>query len=258
MDPVYVRRANQPCGIIVSIPHGSSRLTGEMDANRRPDAILANSDWFLNELYAFLHDLQATIVSANYSRYVIDVNRAVTGGSGNGYTTSLVYSATTFGKAIYDSPLPADVIANRLDTVYKPFHRRLKEEIDAVLQTNRIAYLFDLHSFYIQSDADVVLGTCAGRSCSGAFAQLVYEAFASEGFVVKIDEPGLTGGYITSHYGAPDRVEAIQIELRYTAYIGKRAFGEEAVAARDESLFRETQARLLHVFRRLERTLVRV
>ncbi|WJH37494.1 N-formylglutamate amidohydrolase [Paenibacillus sp. CC-CFT747] len=249
---------NSSSNILVSIPHGSSHLTDEMITRKKQDIILANTDWYLNELYSFLDDLPLTVVSANYSRYVIDVNRAIECDVGeDAYTTSLVYRKTTFGKLIYDSWLSEEVINNRIETIYNPFHYRLKEEINAVLENQRTAYLFDLHSFYIQSTADVVLGTCGGRSCSSEFAELVSEAFTVEGFDVRIDEQGLTGGYITSHYGSLDRVEAIQIELRYTTYIENRAFGEEVVTTRNESLFRDTQARLLRVFSRVEQKLAK-
>lgn len=211
--------------------------------------LLPNNDWFLNELCSFLEKLQITQISANYSRYVIDVNRDIDSRDiHNEYTKSLVYQKTTFGQNIYDTPLSDEIISNRIESIYLPYHRCLSEEIQTALKDRSKVFLLDLHSFYIQSTADVVLGTCQGKSCSSEFLNIVYEALVSEGFTVAIDEKGLTGGYIVKYYGSLIQVEAIQMELRYTAYIEDREFGEEELVTKDEELFHRTQRRLANVF----------
>ncbi|MCY9697159.1 N-formylglutamate amidohydrolase [Paenibacillus alginolyticus] len=253
MDPIEIKRSNPISALIASIPHGSSQITPEMRENKKSDTLLANNDWFLNELYNFLAGLHITVLSANYSRYVIDVNRDINIKHLNEeYTRSLIYQKSTFGKEIYDTPLVDEIISNRIQTFYMPYHNHLSEEIDTALKENNRVFLLDLHSFYVQSAADVVLGTCEGKTCSKEFLYLVYNAFTSEGFVVRINEKGLTGGYIVSHYGSLDNVEAIQIELRYTSYIENREFGEEEVVKKNDTLFSETQGRLIQVFKKIK------
>ena len=91
--------------IIASIPHSSYKITLEMKQNMKTGVILANNDWFLNELYSFLNELDITTVSSNYSRYVIDVNRKIEDKHNHKkYTESLVYFKTTFYKQIYIKP----------------------------------------------------------------------------------------------------------------------------------------------------------
>jgi N-formylglutamate deformylase len=104
-----------------------------------------------------------------------------------------------------------------------PYNNGLSEEINTSLVVNRSVFLVDLHSFYNQSTADVVLGTCHGLSCSNEFLGVVRNAFVAEGFTVAVDEKGLSGGYFVSKYGSWNNVEAIQFELRYTTYIENRA-----------------------------------
>ncbi len=88
--------------IIASIPHGSSQITPEILASKKPEIVLSNNDWFLNELYNFLERLNITTVSANYSRYVIDVNRDISlRNHAEDYTKSLVYQKSTFGRDLY-------------------------------------------------------------------------------------------------------------------------------------------------------------
>lgn len=220
------------------------------------EVILTNNDWFIRELYDFLESIHFTIISANYSRYVIDVNRDLSlRGNRDKYTRSLIYYTTTFGKNIYDVELDEAEIRNRIETIYLPYHYCLLEEIRSFQLKNRKVYLFDLHSFYIQSTADIVLGTCGGCTCSAKFLNILVESFQEEGFIVEVDREGLTGGYIVSHYGLYPDVEAVQIEIRYTAYIEDRTFGEEEVINKNKGLFNATKARLYKAFLRIQEEL---
>ncbi|XEC96692.1 N-formylglutamate amidohydrolase [Paenibacillus tarimensis] len=252
MEPVEIYRSDPLSAIITSIPHGASQITTEMKAMMRPNTILSNNDWFLKELYSFLGSLNITTISANYSRYVIDVNRDVKNTLvRDEYTRSLVYEKSTFGKSIYHAPLSQDIISNRIEAIYLPYHNCLSEQITRSLKKYNKAFLFDLHSFYIQSKADIVLGTYEGKACSMELMEIVYNAFVSERFVVEIDARGLTGGYIVSKYSSIKNVEAIQIEMRYTTYIENRIFGEEEVITKNDNLFKETQERLIRVFKNI-------
>lgn len=255
MDAVDIEKSKHPSCIIASIPHGSSKITSDMRRCMRENVLLTNNDWFLNELYNFLPKLNITKISANYSRYVIDVNRNINKEKVRGdYTESLVYHKTTFRKEIYKKALSSETIKNRIVKFYDPYHFHLLDEINKSLKLNKKAYLLDLHSFYAQSEADVVLGTWHGDTCSSKFLNIVYNAFVSEKFIVKFDEAGLKGGFITTHYSTIKNVEAIQIELRYTSYIEERNF-EEEVTSINKKMFYETQERLKRVFKKIIREL---
>jgi len=56
------------------------------------------------------------------------------------------------------------------------------------------------------------------------------------------------GGYITRHYGSKDNVEALQIELRFPAYLDRESFDEEEVKEWDSDKFRNAKERLRKVF----------
>lgn len=249
MNSVNVINSKSPCNIVASIPHGSSKITLEMKQSMIKGVILPNNDWFLNDLYDFLHELDITVVSANYSRYVIDVNRNIKNKYIQGkYTKSLVYYNTTFDKKIYDKSLKREVIEKRINNIYKPYHFYLQGEIEKILKLKHKVYLLDLHSFFEQSKADIILGTREGKTCSKEFLKIVYDELTSQGFNVKVDEKGLRGGYTVSHYSSIKNVEAIQIEIRYTAYIENRYFGEEEVKNVNNILFDDAKQRLYKAF----------
>lgn len=253
MKAVRLQRNVSCSPILATIPHGSSRLTEEVKYNIRADIALTNNDWFLNDLFRFLGGLGITTISANYSRYVIDVNRSIHQKSNNGeYTESFIYTKNTFGKDLYDRPLPNEIIRQRIEKLYLPFHCSLLEAIQAAQKKFPQVTLFDLHSFYAQSDADVVLGTRDGQTCSEKTVCTVYEALREQGFEVMVNEQGLRGGYIVSHYSAMENVEAVQVEIRYTSYIENRYFGEEEVTEKNAILFLQTRQRLFRAFQKIK------
>ncbi|MEC0178403.1 N-formylglutamate amidohydrolase [Paenibacillus favisporus] len=241
---------------MASIPHGSSLLTDEMKSRLVPGVILSNNDWYVRELYDFLDTIDFTVISANYSRYVIDVNRDMSfRDNKDNYRNSLIYHKTTFGEQIYDTSPDEAIIKNRIETMYLPYHHCLAEEIGQSTLNYRKVYLFDLHSFYIQSSADIVLGTRGGQTCSQEFLNVLVKAFREEGFKVEVDAEGLTGGYIVSHYGSLSHTEAVQIEIRYTTYIEDRVFGKEEVIDKNNDLFIATKGSLHRAFIRIKAAL---
>ena len=64
--------------LLVSMPHSGLNLTPEVTAALTQNASkLPDTDWYLPQLYDFLSELGVGRIKANYSRYVIDLNRPV-------------------------------------------------------------------------------------------------------------------------------------------------------------------------------------
>src|SRR5689334_1101583 len=69
-----LRRGTLP--LLVSMPHVGTHIPAEIAANMTDAALrLPDTDWHLEMLYDFLHELDVSVVSATHSRYVIDLNR---------------------------------------------------------------------------------------------------------------------------------------------------------------------------------------
>ena len=69
------------CGespLLISIPHDGRELAPGM-AERMTEAGLAlpDTDWHVRKLYKFAEELGAGTIAANFSRYVVDLNRAI-------------------------------------------------------------------------------------------------------------------------------------------------------------------------------------
>ena len=62
--------------LLVSIPHDGCKLApGQAERMTAAGKELRDTDWHVRELYSFVDDLGASVIAANYSRYVVDLNR---------------------------------------------------------------------------------------------------------------------------------------------------------------------------------------
>ncbi len=79
MNPVEVSEKSGP--VILGQPHGGVFIPPELSSRLNDRGrTLADTDWHIHRLYEGLLT-QATVVQANFSRYVIDANRDPSGNS---------------------------------------------------------------------------------------------------------------------------------------------------------------------------------
>lgn len=250
--PYRYRRGGSP--LIVSMPHVGTFIPHSVGraltdcAARRPD-----TDWHLPRLYDFLDELDATLIAANYSRYVVDVNRPPDGENlYPGQDTPRLCPIDTFDQELlYRGGIEpsADEIARRLEAVWHPYHRRLQTEIARVRAEHGAAILWDAHSIVSEVPRlfegklpDFNLGTADGASCDPALARSLIVALSrQEGFTAVLNGR-FKGGYITRKYGNPGNgVAAIQLEMAESIYMEERspyAFRPD-LAARVRPILRE-------------------
>lgn len=157
---------------------------------------------------------------------------------------------------MYSEALSKEVINERLENYYWPYHHALQELIDQKKQQFAKIYLFDLHSFaeYPNDDdrepADFVLGNQVDQTSSADLREKLSQALEETGYSVSNNYP-FRGGFITRYYGNQVGIEALQLEIRYNQYIEKRSFGEEELTEYDPELFYQAQKRLEVVFEML-------
>ena len=191
---------------------------------------LPDTDWRVDELYDFAAELGATVVRANYSRYVVDLNRPPDGASlYPGQEVTGLCPITRFdGRAVYERGREPDdsEIERRRMKFWEPYHERLREELQRVRGLRGKAVLYDCHSI-----APVVprlfagrlpalnLGTNRGRSCAPALQARVAAELAASGYEFAANGRFI-GGFITRRYGQPERgLHALQMEIAQDAYM---------------------------------------
>lgn len=242
--------------LLVSIPH-DGRLVPDAISARLSAAgrALPDTDWHVARLYAFAADLGASVITAHYSRYVVDLNRPPDDAVlyGKGLTTGICPDRTFAGEPIYEdgTPVGEDEVRARISTYWRPYHAQLAEMLAAIREEFGYALLWDAHS--IVSEAPLLfdgelpvlnLGTWGGRSCAADIEQALAGVLAGAPQSSVINGR-FTGGHITRHYGDPAKeVHAVQLEL------AQRSYMDEKTMRYDKSL----SAQLVPVLRELLRT----
>ena len=220
--------------LIVSMPHVGTFVPRSIGRTMNDVAVRRDdTDWHLPRLYDFLEELDATIIAANYSRYVVDLNRPPDGANlYPGRDTPKLCPEDTFGRQpLYRSTPPSNPeIAKRVESVWHPYHRRLEREIERVRSEHGAAILWDAHSIVSVSPRlfdgrlpDFNLGTADGASCDPALAKELLAAFRRHGEYTSVLNGRFKGGYITRRYGSPSRgVQAIQLEMAEETYMSEQ------------------------------------
>lgn len=243
--------------LLVSVPH-DGRLIPEAQRAlmTEPGLAIPDTDWHVAELYGFARDLGASMLVARYSRYVVDLNRPPDDGAlyAGQVATGLCPRYTFAGDPLYrdDTPVAAAVVRDRVERFWRPYHDRLALALDELRARHGYALLWDAHSIpgrvprLFDGELPVLnLGNFDGRSCSARIARELQRIAATSPYSSVLNGR-FKGGYITRHYGDPDRgVQAVQLELAQRAYMDEAT--REFDAGRAERL-RETLRALLEAF----------
>ena len=137
--------------LLISIPHDGRELASGQ-AERMTDAgrALPDTDWHVRKLYAFVDELAASVIAANYSRYVVDLNRPSSDESlyENQLATGLCPGKTFAGQDIYldgESVSPEEQ-ASRTASYWRPYHDTIAEKLQQIRDQFGYALLWDAHS----------------------------------------------------------------------------------------------------------------
>jgi N-formylglutamate amidohydrolase len=234
--------------LVFSSPHSGSVYPAAFIAAAQLDSLTLrrSEDAFVDELFVGALEVGACLFKAHFPRAYLDVNREpyeldprmfegrlpafantrsmrVAGGLGT--------IARVVGEAqeIYARRLPVEEALNRIETLYKPFHRQLRRLMRASWEAFGATVLIDCHSMPSslgkglrledRIKADIVLGDRYGTSCHPAIVDLVQRELSRLGYSVQRNKP-YAGGFITEHYGNPAAGwHALQIELNRGLYL---------------------------------------
>ena len=239
------------CGpVLFNSPHSGRVYPRDFLAATRLDlAVLRRSeDSFVDELIAGVVGRGYPIMRAHFPRCFVDVNREpyeldprmfdgrlpsfantrsmrVAGGLGT------VARVVGDAQEIYDQRISVDDALQRIETLYKPYHRALRKLFTLIHRQFGAAVLIDCHSMPSANGskddrprADVVLGDRYGTSCIGVVGDIVEATLRELGYAVSRNKP-YAGGFITEHYGNPAAgLHAIQLEINRGLYMDERRY----------------------------------
>jgi N-formylglutamate amidohydrolase len=234
---------------VFSTPHSGRNYPDAFVAVARLDrlSLRRSEDSYVDLLCAGMPALGAPLLKAHFPRAYLDVNREpyeldprmfdgrlpsfantrsmrVAGGLGS------IPRIVGDGQEIYRDRLTVADAMHRIDTIYRPFHRTLRNLMQQTHRRFGEAILFDCHSMpsaslgaEISMRPDIVLGDRYGTSCAAVLIDSVQTAFEELGYCVARNRP-YAGGFITEHYGQPGAsCHALQIEINRSLYMDEES-----------------------------------
>ena len=234
MDNVLTfKRGTVP--LLISMPHAGLKLTPAVEAGLVDEALsLPDTDWHIPQLYDFAAELGASTLAAEYSRFVIDLNRPADdkplyAGATTGLYPSILFDGVPLFK--HDHAPSAEERATYLEQIWKPYHQTLEQELTRLRDEFGYALLFDAHS--IRSHVphlfdgrlpDFNLGTFDNASCDKQLANRLNGVCAAASQYSHVLNGRFKGGHITRHYGDPaNDIHAVQLELAQCTYMDEFA-----------------------------------
>ena len=216
--------------MLISMPHNGQSLANEIVGTMTDTArSVPDTDWYMDKLYDFALELGISVIKPEYSRYVIDLNRDITGVNLYPGANSTELCPTT---AFDHSPLylPGQApneqeVSRRIEHYWQPYHQALSATLAQMKAEFGKVVLLDAHSilshvprFFEGKLPDFNFGTADGKSCSEQLVEQIQQLDLAP--YTSVVNGRFKGGYITRAYGDPENnVHAVQLELSQHTYM---------------------------------------
>ncbi len=223
--------------LLISVPHAGTGLFAGLNERLSSEAReLPDTDWFVDRLYDFARAQGASMLIAKAARLVVDQNRP--GDDQPLYDlrqtklmTGVLPMQCFSGAAVYRPGQEPDAgeLAERLQLYWQPYHQQLQDGLQSLRQQHGHAVLLDAHSIRAEVPLlfdgvlpDLNLGSNGGVSAAPDLLAQATTCLRNSGYSVVVDGR-FKGGYITRHYGRPDRnIHALQLEIAQRAYMNEQ------------------------------------
>jgi N-formylglutamate deformylase len=220
--------------ILLSVPHCGTLIPQALKTEYRADKIefIDDTDWFVHDLYNFAPAMGISLLSANVSRWVIDLNRHPESKplySDGRVITGLCPTTNFIGGTIYNDnrkEVSATDVAGRVNLYYEPYHQKIQSTLQELKAEFGKALLWDCHSIrqFVPSIRpekfpDLILGDADGTSASPGIIETTLQGLETSGLSVSHNTP-FKGGHITRAYGKPsENIHALQLEMTKVNYM---------------------------------------
>jgi N-formylglutamate deformylase len=220
--------------IVVSVPHCGISFPDDIRDEYKSSLAQApdDTDWFVDKLYDFAPSMGMTMITAVYSRWVIDLNRDPESKplySDGRIITALCPSTTFLGDPLYKderSTVADEEVKRRYTLYYKPYHVKVQELLNDLKSKFEKVLLWDCHSIRqivptIQREKfpDLILGDADGKAAGAEFIQSTLKTLSSDKYSLSHNHP-FKGGAITRSFGKPSEDQhALQLEMPKVHYM---------------------------------------
>lgn len=251
VDGVYdLIAAEDPLPLIFDSPHSGTHYPDDFDyACDRAD-LERTADLYVDDLFSEAPDMGACLLSAQFPRCYLDLNRArddidpeiydgdwpyadmPVNPTNRSYAgIGLIRRLVRPGEPVYVEDLSPKAIKSRIETYYDPYHEVLNTIIDGAHYRYGQVWHINCHSMpTIQQNnplarynpalmPDFVLGDRDGTTCDIGFTHAIRDFIKSLGYKVAINDP-YKGVELVKRYSDPARgCHSLQIEISRALYM---------------------------------------
>jgi N-formylglutamate amidohydrolase len=235
--------------IVCNSPHSGNLLPPGFATMSKlsTDMLHMSEDCHVDELFMGCLDHGAPLFKALVSRSYIDLNREAYEFDARMFAERLpAYMNTASPRVasglgtipktvgdnqnIYSGPISLADALQRIESIYRPYHRSLAALLDEAHTATGHVLLIDCHSMpssaarvnsssWGSSTIDVALGDRHGCSCDQSIVEIAEQTLFAAGLNVQRNKP-YSGGYITEIHGKPRHGRhALQIEFNRALYM---------------------------------------
>ena len=237
---------DQDVPVVFDSPHSGTVYPADFDAVVPRLVLRRAEDTHVDALYAAAPDHGATLIAANFPRSYIDANRSLLdidaalldaawpGPINVSRKTEkgigLVWRLLDTGEAIYRRKLTVAEVQARISACYAPYHRTVRDAINAAHKHYGAVWHVNCHSMPATSSviseegpgvarADFVLGDRDGTTCSPDFTAFVAQTLRDMGYDVRINDPYKGVELVRAYSDPAEHKHSLQIEVNRKLYM---------------------------------------
>ena len=236
----------QDVPVVFDSPHSGTDYPADFDTIVSRLTLRRAEDTHVEALYGAAPDHGATLIAANFPRSYIDANRSLLdidpalladawpGPINTSKKTEkgigLVWRLLDTGEPIYARKLRAAEVQARIATCYAPYHKAVRDAINAAHKHYGAVWHVNCHSMPATSSviseegpgvarADFVLGDRDGSTCAPAFTAMVATTLRGMGYDVRINDPYKGVELVRAYSDPAAHKNSLQIEVNRRLYM---------------------------------------
>lgn len=232
--------------VIFDSPHSGTRYPQNFDHTVSHASLRRAEDTHVEALYADAPDLGAALLIAHFPRSYIDANRSILDidpalldaawpgpvnlSKKTDKGIGLVWRLLDTGEAIYNRKLSVQEVQARIAECYAPYHKALRDNINAAHKHYGAVWHVNCHSMPAMSSiisdegpgvarADFVLGDRDGTTCSPEFTSFVAITLKDMGYDVRVNDPYKGVELVRAYSDPANNRHSLQVEVNRRLYM---------------------------------------
>lgn len=240
--------------LVCDSPHSGAIYPADFQSCLPMSQLRMGEDSYVDELWASLPSVGASLLAANFPRTYIDPNRELDDIDPNilaePWSTELhpteksrlghglIWSMAR-DQPVYDRKLWVAEVENRIGTYHQPYHDALNRQIEAAYERFEGVWHLNLHSMPADSYAvlkmetdrplaDFVLGDRDGTTCDPTLTGIIEDFLLEAGYTVARNDP-FKGVALIARIGRPEENRhSLQIEVNRALYMNEATYEKSA------------------------------